>query len=325
VTSADLVDLQHRLSASGEPYVVATVVWRRSPSSGQVGSRAVVTSDGRIRGWIAGACAEPTVVAESLKTLRQGSPRLLFMAPPEELPEHQREGVVSVPIQCQSEGALEVYVEPVFPKPLVVAVGRSPAADAVARLAVALGWRSVLVDEDASPADHPGVETVLTKLDLQAAGVDQSTSVVVATQGHYDEEALEHALRSPAGYVGLVASRRRAETILEYLRDRGVADHQLQRVRAPAGLDLGSVPTEEIAVAVMAELVQLKAKGELGSAVPATEAASADVHEAVDPVCGMTVKVAGARHVATYDGRTFYFCSAGCKATFEADSTAYLG
>jgi xanthine dehydrogenase accessory factor len=306
-----------RLGERGEAYVLATVVWRRAPSSGRVGSRAVIGLDGHVHGWIAGACAEPTIVAEARRALSEGSPRLVFLGPPEELDAHRRDGVLAVPIQCQSEGALEVYVEPVFPQPLVVAVGRSPAAETLVRLAAALGWRTALVDDGGSSAEHPGVDRVLTTLDLEAAGVDEGSFVVVATQGHYDEDALERALGTPAAYVGLVASARRAATVLDYLRAKGLPEDQVARVRAPAGLDLGSVGTEEIAVAILAEVVALRAGGELGR--PRTEPPPSEVHEAVDPVCGMTVDVATARHVASYEGRTYYFCSAGCRATFEAN------
>ena len=129
-------------SARGEPFVLATVVWRRAPSSGKEGATALITPDRTVRGWLGGACAEPTVVREALKALEEGSPRLLFLGPPEELEGRARDGVVTVPIACQSEGALEVYVEPVLPQPQLVAIGRSPAADALAALAAGLGWRA---------------------------------------------------------------------------------------------------------------------------------------------------------------------------------------
>lgn len=326
VLNADPLEAARELSARGRPYVLATVVWRRSPSSAKAGARAIVTEDGRIHGWLAGACAEPSVVSEARRALAEGTPRLLFLGSPEEVEEHRRDGVVSVPIACQSEGALEVYVEPVLPKPHLVAVGRSPVVGALAGMAAALGWRATVVDTDADAGrgEPPGTSGVVPSLDLPAAGVDERSLVVVATQGHYDEEALEQALASPAPYVGLVASGRRAEAVLDYLRERGVPQEQLARVHAPAGLDLGSVPTEEIAVAIMAELVRLKAAGELRGSPPTAEAPTSTRHEALDPVCGMTVHVATARHRATQGGRTFYFCSAGCRRSFEAEPAAFV-
>ncbi|MGZ8570686.1 MAG: XdhC family protein, partial [Actinomycetota bacterium] len=210
----DVLALAAELSSRGEPFVLATVVWRRSPSSGKEGATALITPDRKVRGWLGGACAEPTVVREALRLLEEGRPSLMFLGPPEELDAHRRDGVVTVPIACQSEGALEVYVEPVLPQPQMVAIGRSPAAKALARMAGGLGWRSVLVDDDADPSVEVAGARVVTTLDLAEAGVDARSFVIVATQGHYDEEALERALRTPAPYVGLVASSKRAEAIL---------------------------------------------------------------------------------------------------------------
>jgi len=313
----DTLRLAAELSARGEAFVLATVVWRRSPSSGQEGATALITTDGRVRGWLGGACAEPTVVREALRALDEGVATLLFLGPPEELAEHRRDGVVTVPIACQSEGALEVYVEPVLPQPQLVAIGRSPVARSLAAMAVGLGWRAVLVDDEGEPSEASAGTQVITTLDVE--GVDDRTYLVVATQGHFDEEALERALGTPAPYIGLVASKKRAEGVMGYLRDRGVPDDALARVRAPAGLDLGRLPTEEIAVAILAEIVQLRAAGRL----PGSSAAEITRHEALDPVCGMTVDVAAARHRGVRGGETFYFCSAGCLASFEADPQRY--
>ncbi len=315
-----VLELAAELAARGEAFVLATVVWRRSPSSGKEGSKAVITADGRIRGWLGGACAEPTVVREALRALEDGSPRLMFLGPPEELRDRGREGVVAVPIACQSEGAMEVYIEPMVPAPHLVAIGRSPAVDALASMASALGWETVVVDDGGSPDDHRGVDRVVTSLDLDAAGVRNGSFILVATQGHYDEDALERALATPAAYVGLVASYKRADAVLGYLRDRGVPDEALARVRAPAGLDLGRVSNEEIAVAILAELVKEKAEGHLRAAAPTPERPR---HEALDPVCGMTVDVATARYRSTHDGRTYYFCSTSCQGRFEAEPARF--
>ncbi len=297
----DVLELAAALSRDGQPFVLATVVWSRSPSSGKPGATALITPDRSVRGWLGGACAEPTVVREALKALEHGTPTLLFMGTPEELEGHERAGVVTVPIACQSEGALEVYVEPVLPQPQLVAIGRSPAAATLAALAEALGWRSTVID------------------DADLSSVEPGAFVVVATQGHFDEEALQRALETSAAYVGLVASAKRAESVLGYLRDRGVPDQDLARVHAPAGLDLGHVATEEIAVAILGEIVRMKGAGELegGSPSPSTR------HEELDPVCGMTVDVADARFRTVVEGKTYYFCSAGCLEAFEADPARY--
>jgi xanthine dehydrogenase accessory factor len=317
----EILELAREKASRGEPFVLVTVVWRRAPSSGKEGSTALIDAEGRIRGWLGGACAEPAVVRESRSALAEGTPRLMFLGPPEELEGHARAGVVSVPIACQSEGALEVYVEPFLPRPHLVAIGRSPAVDALVSMARALDWDAVLVDDGGRAEDHPGADRVLTALDLDAADVGTGSFVVVATQGHYDEAALERALATPARYVGLVASRKRADSVLGYLRDRGASDDALARVHAPAGLDLGHVSNQEIAVAILAELVREKAS----QAAPAPAAEQPGVlHEAIDPVCGMTVDVETARYRTSHDGRTYYFCAARCQQRFEAEPERYL-
>jgi xanthine dehydrogenase accessory factor len=315
----EILELAARLSAEGTPFALATVVWSRAPSSGKPSSTALITADGTLRGWLGGACAEPVVLREALRALQEGTPRLLFLGTPDELAAHAREGVLTVPIACQSEGALEVYVEPVLPSPHLVVIGRSPAVDALAEMALALGWRAVVVDDGGDPALHPEGLDVRTSLEDALAEIGPGSLAVVATQGHYDEDALERVLRTPAAYVGLVASRRRAEGVLGYLRDRGVPEADLARVHAPAGLDLGRLPNREIAVAILAELVQLRAAGGAPAPTPAAER-----HEEVDPVCGMTVEVATARYRTTHEGRTYSFCNARCLERFTADPARYL-
>lgn len=316
---SDVVQLTAELLGRAEPFVLATVVWRRGPSSGKLGAQVVIRPDGKVRGWLGGACAEPTVVREALEALGDGRPRLMFLGPAAELESGHREGVTLVPMACESEGALEVYLDPMLPEPHVVAIGRSPAADTLARLAGTLGWRTTVVDDGGSVEDHPGVERVVTSLDLSDLGIDGRTFVVVTTQGHYDEDALEAALATPAGYVGLVASRKRADTVIEFLRGRGLEEETLTRVRAPAGLDLGGVDHDEMAVAILAELVALKAAGAL--------AAGVEVHLpqiAADPVCGMDVDVQNAKYTTEFQGHTYYFCAAGCLRSFESDPNRFL-
>jgi xanthine dehydrogenase accessory factor len=290
------------LSKRGEAFALATVVWRQGPSSGQQGSRAVITEAGELHGWIGGACAEPVVIREAQRVIADGEARLLLLGTPEQFGEAVPEGMTVVPIACQSEGALEVYIEPVLPAPHLVVVGRSPMAHTLTDLARALGWRAVLIDGP----------------DFTAADAGERSMVVVATQGHYDEEAVQHAVAARPAYLGLVGSQRRGEALLGYLAERGAPQDRLDQVRVPAGLDLGRTTHEEIAVAILAELVQLRASGAL------PRQAARPAADAVDPVCGMTVTADAAGRPLTHDGATYYFCSAGCRRAFENDPAAYV-
>jgi xanthine dehydrogenase accessory factor len=290
------------LTKRGEAFALATVVWRQGPSSGQQGSRAVITEAGELHGWIGGACAEPVVIREAQRVIADGEARLLLLGTPEQFGAAVPEGMTVVPSACQSEGALEVYIEPVLPAPHLVVVGRSPMAHTLADLARALGWRTVLIDGP----------------DFTSADADERSMVVVATQGHYDEEAVEQAVAAGPAYLGLVGSQRRGAALLGYLAERGVPRDRLDKVRVPAGLDLGRTTHEEIAVAILAELVQLRASGALPrqAAKPAVEA--------VDPVCGMTVTADASGRPLQHDGVTYYFCSAGCRRAFQNDPAAHL-
>jgi xanthine dehydrogenase accessory factor len=316
----DILEQAAELSRRGEEFALATVVWRQGPSSGQPGSRALITADGQVHGWIGGACAEPVVVRQARQVMADRQPKLLLLGDcgldhlsgRDDLPE----GMVAVPISCQSEGALQVYIEPVVPTPHLVIVGRSPMAHTLADLATALGWRTEV---------HNGP-------DFSAAVVNTRSIVVVATQGHGDEEAIEQAVSAFPAFVGVVASRKRGEALLGTLVDRGVPRNLLDRVRVPVGLDLGHTSHREIAVAILAELVQRRSAGEL---VPSADAVAAPVvaeaivaeaidAEAIDPVCGMTVRADSSSHPYEHDGITYHFCCAGCRTRFAKDPAAFL-
>ncbi len=316
----DTLGLAALLAAERTPFVLATVVWRRGPSSGREGAKAVITADGEMGGWLGGACAEPTVVKQALQALVDSQPRILQLGPSEDFGARRGNEVVSVPMACESEGAMEVYLEPVVPPPQLVVIGRSPGAEALVRMGEILGWHSVLVDDGGTHGAHREVTNVMTTLDLEQLDIGERDFVVVATQGHYDEKALEAALSTTAGYIGLVASRKRAAAILEFLREAGVEDEGLARVHAPAGLDLGSLPNQEIAVAVLAEMVALQATGGLTTGVVV-----AQLEEANDPVCEMIVNTETARWTFEHEGETYYFCAPGCRKAFESDPASFVG
>lgn len=302
------------LSETRSPYVLATVVWRRGPSSGQQGSKAIVLADGTVQGWLGGACAEPSVVRHALECLETGEPSLLFLGQPDELDGRTHDGVRSIAMACESEGALEVYLEPHRPEPQVIAIGRSPAVDALAEMALAVGWKAKIIDADGDPDQHVRPDLVSTKLDFSGIVVDAATAVVVATQGHYDDLALAAALAAgDAGYFGLVASARRSAAVIDHLREQSVPEAVLKQVQAPAGLDLGSVPNTEIAVAIMADLVARRARGELTTATPEI---AAQRREAIDPVCGMTVLIDDAKYHTVHEGTDYWFCASGCLQAF---------
>jgi xanthine dehydrogenase accessory factor len=278
-----------RLAEAGEEFVLATVVSVRRPASARRGDRALIRRDGTLVGWVGGACSEPAVIREALRALTDGRPRLLRICPPGS--PAAGDDVVTAESSCASEGTVDVLIEPRVAVPLVAVLGDSPAAAAMRELVPGIGWR--------------------VTADLEA----RADAVVLATMGRGDEETLETALASTAGYVGLVASSRRAGVVLAALRERGVDEEALTRVRSPAGLDLGPLPQREIAVAVLAELVAQQ---------HARDGSPTDLLEAVDPVCGMTIAVGPETPSATHGETTYRFCCPGCQARFTRDPALFL-
>ena len=306
----DVLEEAGELTRRGQPFALATVVWRQGPSSSKQGSRAIITADGELDGWIGGACAEPVVIREAKQVIADGNARLLLLGDPDQFGTVVPEGMTVVPISCQSEGALEIYIEAVLPVPHLVIVGDSPMTRTLAELARALEWSTDLV----------------AAAEFRTGCASERSMVIVATQGHGDEDMIERAVAMNPAYLGLVASRRRGEAVLGYLAERGVPKDRLDKVHAPAGLDLGRTSHEEMAVAILAELVQLRASGAFAE-VPAPRAAltkKAHLAEAVDPVCGMTVMPGTSSLPFEHDRRTYYFCCAGCRRTFEEDPDAYI-
>jgi xanthine dehydrogenase accessory factor len=319
----DLLQEAAALQRDGTPFATATVVRAERPTSAKAGAKAIVTADGRLEGWVGGSCAQPTVVREALATLRDGQPRLLRLCPPEQLGRAPQAGVVEVALTCISGGTLEVYIEPHLPRPLLVAIGHLPVVEALAALGAGLNYTVAVVGLDASPQRFPQAALVLDRLDYAQLPQSTQTYVVVASHGNYDEEALEWALSTEAQYVALVASPRRGEAVRQYLAESGVPAGRLARLKCPAGLDLGASAPEEIALSILAEIVQLRHRRPSPAQV-AEAAVQQAAAEAIDPVCGMTVEIATARWTYDYAGQTYYFCAPGCKRSFAKEPQKYL-
>ncbi|WP_119672503.1 XdhC family protein [Deinococcus sp. RM] len=360
----DLPERLATLARDGSAVAVATVISRKAPVSAQVGDKALIHADGRMEGFVGGACSREIVRRQALLALQGGQARLVRIVPgaaPD--PEHAFAERVTVPMNCASEGESEVFIEPLLPPRLLIVVGRTPVARAIAAHAALMGdrvWR--VLDDDEAPDEPDAVSLGALTAHLSALPAAQRVRVrsVVASQGHYDETAIEALLRAQPNPVGLLASARRAATVRDTLRVlSGFSDADLDRIRAPAGLHLGARTPHEVALSVLAELVQLDRAGQVATPppVPAAEQAPAapvptpadpspmpsallaqvmdlpaltvlnaeptDAGSAVDPVCGMTVTLP-AKHTADHAGVTYAFCCPHCKARFLKDPARYL-
>jgi len=324
-----------RLGREGQSFAIATVVGRRAPVSSHLGDHAVIFADGRMEGFVGGACSHEIVRAQALAVLASGKSRIVSIRPDAPSAESTSDHVI-VPMTCASEGAVDVYIEPFVRPRLLVVIGATPIAGALARVARTLDYRVVRVVDTRERAD---IESEAAAFGFTVANLDaldnllnepitgqDDRAVVVASQGHYDEEALAAALKAGVPYVGLVASRTRGATIKRFLEEQGVPG--VDSLRNPAGLDLGAQTAPEVALSILAEIVQTRSNQASVEAAsprvkaPAVPAAIPAV--AVDPVCHMEVDVATARYKADVDGVTYYFCCADCKARFLKQPHDYL-
>ncbi|HZN97937.1 MAG TPA: XdhC family protein [Gemmatimonadales bacterium] len=315
-----LLALAADLGRRGQACALVTVVRRESPSSAQLGDSAVITASGEFHGWLGGSCTRPTAVREALAAIRAGEARIIALSPHPE--RDQRPQVRPVLIACHSGGSVDLFIEPMMPAPRLLVFGLSPAAHAIVRIAKVLEYTTAVVDPEATRASYPEADWVLSSLGAPEAGwlsaADPSPLfAVVATLGERDEEALTDALRLEPAYLGMVASRKRLARVRSMLLQRGVSPALLDRIRSPAGLDIGAVSPEEIALSVLAEIVQLRRAG-TATTVPGEPTTTSELRYAIDPVCHMEVEIATAKYKADVGGETYYFCCGGCRERFLA-------
>ena len=322
----DLLEQVIKLKGQDKPFVQATVVACRPPTSAKPGAKAIVQADGSFYGWVGGSCAQPLVVQESLKALGDGQARVVLLSPHPEEMDLGLEGVVPIAMTCQSEGTLAIYLEPFLPKPQLVVIGNSPMARSLVSQGSGLGFRVTACDPSASRELFPMADSLVVDLEGIKDGIGPKSHVVVATMGHYDEEALEAVVNGPASYVGLVASPRRGRAVMDFLQGKGVPAENLERVKYPAGLDVGAETPEEIALSILTEVVQKMRAAGGGITLEAAETGAATTPTtAVDPICKMTVNATETRYLTTYQDETYYFCCLGCLTEFEKEPERYSG
>ncbi len=308
-----------------EPFVLATVVQVHAPTSGKPGFKAVVYADGRIDGWVGGSCSRHALKTESRAALEDGEPRLLRLRAGTDACPPPAPGVVDRVMECQSGGAMEIYLEPHGPPAQLLIVGDSPVAECLASLGRLLGYRVVVAGLELDAGRFPDADEIVSDLAQLPAKVDAATYAVVATMAQYDGAALRALAPSPAPYVGLVASRRRAGLLFEELRGAGVAETAVARIQNPAGVDIHAKTPEEIALSVAAEITQRRR-----AAVPPTGAAAgtrppaATPRVAVDPVCHMEVDPASTPLHAEHQGVLYWFCSEHCLDRFARAPADFL-
>ena len=306
----NIQDQCNELRAREEPFVLATVVAYKSPQSARPGSKAIIKPDGTMTGWVGGGCVQPIVLREAKQALQTGEPKLLTISP--DAPREDWHGVQSFRMTCEGGGSLEIYLEPFLPKPQLVVIGYSPVAQTVARLGKLLDFKVVVADTEANSERFPEADLVLTDFSVVKDHITEASYVVVATMGNRDEEGLLAVIGTRPKYLGLVASRKKSEALFEYVRGAGATEADIAVITCPAGLEIGSETLAEIGLSVAAELTRIRRTRSEQPVLQAEAAATA-----IDPICGMTVDVEGAKYSSVVDGKTIYFCCLRCKETFD--------
>ncbi|BEP13558.1 XdhC family protein [Acidothermaceae bacterium B102] len=286
-----IADRARELAGDRVPFVHATVVRAQSPSSAHPGDAAIILADGTMEGFVGGQCAEGSVRVAALSALSGGEAVLLRVLPEGDVDFPDLPGARVVVNPCLSGGALEIFLQPMLPAPLVHVVGNTPVADAVVALCDVLGYTTDRL--------HPVVTP------------EGATAVVVASLGRDEQEAIRSALDAGVGYIALVASKRRGQSVLDEVV---VDDAERARISTPAGLDIGAETSAEVALAIVAELVAALRLGGAAPTLPSVVATTRVVPvQQIDPICGMTVAVMGDTPHLHVDGEELWFCSTGCR------------
>ncbi|MGA7778794.1 MAG: XdhC family protein [Paraburkholderia sp.] len=341
IHSDELIQLEQRLTEQACRFAVTTVVRALPPTSTWVGAQALVESDGTLHGWIGGGCSRAIVVQAALEAMRLGQPKLIRISNSEVAPEP---GVEHHAMPCASNGTIELFIQPSVPAPSVLILGSTPAALEACVLSQRMGFRVHAAAHVTAPFAPLGVQRVIEGFNADALRVLMPQLILVATQGDSDEDALEAALQTSAVAVLLVASQRKADRLRNTMRVRGIPEERLAALHAPAGPSIHARTPQEIALGAVAGLVTLRRMLEQAEAnTTATPTAGADVLPVlppqppceamasvepparyINPVCGMAIDVASARHVLGTGGERVYFCCDGCKLEFERAPGKYL-
>lgn len=267
----DLHDLMSRLRRAGEPFSLATVVRTISVTAAKAGAKAVIRADGSIAGgWIGGGCARGAVLKASREALADGETRLISIQPEDLLKDRgvsageEKDGIRFASNMCPSQGTMDIFVEPVLPRPSLVILGASPVAIALADLGPRVGFDVTVC---APSEDQEAFASANERIEGYALPVEATAHryLVVATQGRGDQAALKAAVSVGAEHVAFVGSHRKAESLRAKLLTEGIDPAVLDRVKAPAGLDLGAITPEEIALSILAEILRIRRKDQRGT------------------------------------------------------------
>ncbi len=318
--------------ALGADFAIAQVIDRIAPSSGKIGDKALILETGELIGWIGGGCVRGIVIKEALDVIKTKHYRRVRISPEGGTAEtaNYKEYVMS----CQSKGTLEVLIEPVIPQPELILIGKSNIARKLAQLAVAADFKVSVLAIGADVQMFPQVHLIADEVDFGTFKTLNNAYIIVTTQGEDDELSVKKALQTSAAYVGFVASAKKSEDIRTFLEKEGIKEERIAQLRSPVGLDINAKLASEVAISILAEVIDHFRNGNAVENMPVhtlkkeeetTSAANAFEEEYyINPVCNVPVSKKNPKHILEYEGEKVYFCCDGCKLSFEGNPSKYI-
>ncbi|MCA6074501.1 XdhC family protein [Fulvivirga sedimenti] len=301
---------------------IAQVVRREAPTSGKPGDKALITADGQVHGWIGGGCTKGIVIKEAVEAIREQTPRLVRIQNGMQTPEQS--GVKNYGMTCMSGGAVEVYIEPIMTVTEIIIFGRSHIAKALSEIGSAAGFSVSVVSDVAEKEMFPMAQNIMSLEDFLSANMPAIQAyAVVCTQGEDDARHLETAIHANPKYLAFVSSRKKANSIFMGLKRSGISHDQLVKIQTPAGLDINAKTPEEVAISILAQIIQHKYAG-AGESTSNLDEMELTEDLYINPVCKIPVQKSTAKYVLEYEGEKVYFCCDGCKESFEKNPAAYM-
>lgn len=318
--------------AKGQDFAIAQVIDRIAPSSGKVGDKALILETGELIGWIGGGCVRGIVIKEALEVIKSKRYRRVRISPEGGTRETAtyKEYVMS----CQSKGTLEVMIEPVIPQPELIVVGKSNIARRLVQMAATADFKVTVMAIDADTHTFPNAHVFYNNVDFSAFRNLSNTYIIVTTQGENDELSVKKAMKTSCKYVGFVASKKKAEEIKIYLAQAVISADRIAQLRSPVGLDINAKLASEVAISILAEVIDHFRNGNAATNMPVHETVTGEKEEVVNekfaedyyinPVCNVPVSKKNPKHIVEYAGEKVFFCCDGCKVSFENEPEKYI-
>ena len=313
----DWIKRAHELKKKGRPFAVATVINTVAPTSAKPMSKAIIHLNGDIEGWIGGGCSIHTVITEGLNCIQSGKAIVLRLSP-ENISKDKVTYKKEVFLNCESGGTLEFHIEPVLPMTKLIIYGSTPTVYALAKIGSLLNYECYICSPNAEFANEL-LDNVQILKDYKVFS-DQSVAVV-ATQGENDLHALKSAIDSKSNFISMIISNKKASSLFLQLEKEGYSEEDISRVKFPAGMDINANTPEEIAVSILAELINDRNSVDLKEQVIVE---SKEDKKEIDPICKMIVDPKNAADTYEFDDINYYFCCTGCKEKFALEPSSYV-